>query len=225
MALFWHNHFVTDTEVYVHARLAYGYLNLVRKHALGDFKQFVYDMGLNLAMLIYLDGTSNTHIAPNENYARELLELFTTSPEDQNGQPNYTEADIREMARALTGYVADLRQFRARFFDNRFDDGEKTFLGRTGNFGYADVVDIVFEERTDALAHFICVKLYKAFVYAAPAPEIVDELAEIFIDNNFQIAPVLRTLLKSAHFFDREVHGARIKGPIEMMVRNAHRNA
>ncbi len=218
MALFWHNHFVTDTEVYVHARLAYGYLNLIRKHALGDFKQFVYDMGLNLAMLIYLDGTSNTRIAPNENYARELLELFTTSPEDQNGQPNYTEADIREMARALTGYVADLREFRARFFDNRFDDGEKTFLGRTGAFRYADVVDIVFEERTDALAHFICAKLYKAFVYAAPAPEIVDELAEIFIDNNFQIAPVLRTLLKSAHFFDQEVHGARIKGPIEMMV-------
>jgi len=218
MTLFWHNHFVTGVETYFHAQVAYSYLRTLRNYAVGDLKQFVYDIGLEPAMLIYLDGNTNVKDAPNENYARELMELFTLSPTGPDGEPNYTEDDIKEMARALTGWDVNMTILRGVFREHLFDDGEKSFLGRTGSFGYDDVVEILFEERAEAIAHFISRKLYQEFVYAAADETIVGELATIFLEHDFQIAPVLRALLKSAHFFDDQVIGARIKSPLEMMV-------
>ena len=218
MTLLWHNHFVTGDETYFHAQIAHRYLDTLRTNAVGDFKQFVYDIGLEPAMLIYLDGNSNVKDAPNENYARELMELFTMSPLGPDGTPNYTEDDIKEMARALTGWGVNMTLLKGTFQQELFDDAEKSFLGRTGNFGYDDVVEILFEERADAIAHFISRKLYQEFVYDAPDETIVAELATIFLDNGFRIDPVLRVLLKSAHFFDDQVIGARIKSPFEMMV-------
>ncbi|MCH8959750.1 MAG: DUF1800 family protein [Bacteroidetes bacterium] len=156
--------------------------------------------------------------APNENYGRELLELFTMGLRDEQGNDNYTEIDIEQIARALTGWYIDWHNLSVLFMTEYYDDGEKTFFGRTGNFGYDDVIDIIFEERASQIARFICRKLYREFVYAAPDEAIVAELADIFLANNFEIAPVVRTLLKSAHFFDTQTVGAHVKSPVEEML-------
>jgi uncharacterized protein (DUF1800 family) len=213
MALFWHNHFVTEIQTYNFiAPFAYQYLSLLRTHALGNFKSFVYDIGLTPAMLIYLNGIQNRAGAPNENYARELLELFTM------GLGHYSEADIQEIARALTGWTVETQNLATVFIPAQFDGGVKTFFGRTGAYGYDDVVEILFEERAEAIARFICSKLYRFFVYDAIDDVVVDELAAIFLASQFEIEPVLRTLLKSKHFFDKTFFGAKIKSPVEMIL-------
>ncbi len=217
LALFWHDHFATSTGAYFLAPFAYQHLTLLRSHALGDFKQFVHDVGIDPAMLLYLNGTQNEVGAPNENYARELLELFTMGQFDSDGNPNYAEADIQEIARALTGWKVDFFTLTSSFNPIFFDSGVKTFLGRTGSFGYSDVVEILFEERGPAIADYIAAKLYSEFVYAAPDPAIVSQLAQALVQSDFQIAPVVATLLQSAHFFDDAVVGARIKGPVDLV--------
>ena len=218
MTLFWHNHFVTEIESYARlAVFAYRYLTTLRTHALGNFKAFVHAMGLDPAMLFYLNGRQNRVGQPNENYARELLELFTMGITSGQGQNNYTQQDIEEIARALTGWVVDPRQLDSRFVPNRFDEGVKTFLGRTGAFGYDDVIDILFEERPQEIAAFISRKLYRAFVYAAPDEALVAQMAQVFLENDFELVPLLRTLFQSAHFHDEETVGAQIKPPIVLL--------
>lgn len=217
MTLFWQNHFVTQYSDYFLAMHAYRYLKLLRQHALGNLKDFVRAVGTDPAMLRYLDGNTNRNLEPNENYARELLELFTMSPKDSNGSDNYTQSDIEEVARALTGWVIDYVTHQTVFIVGRFDDGQKTFFGRTGPFGYDDVIDIIFEERGAETAYFICSKLYRDFVYATPDPAIIEELADELIAQNYEIAPVLQKLLQSAHFFDSQVIGAHIKSPVELL--------
>ena len=218
MTLFWHNHFVTELEVYELAIYAYRYLNTIRTNCLGNLKTFVNEMGVTPAMLVYLNGDTNDKDSPNENYARELLELFTMSPVDKYGNSNYTQGDVEEIARALTGWIVNKDNITTEFSSREFDDGNKTFLGRTGAFGYFDVTDVVFQERSSQIAHFICTKLYKEFVFDEPDPDVVLGMGEIFRENNFEIAPVVSTLLKSAHFFDRQFIGAKIKSPADLIV-------
>lgn len=217
MTLFWQNHFVTQYDDYFIAMHSYRYLRLLREHALGNLKDFVHAIGTDPAMLKYLDGDVNRNLEPNENYGRELLELFTMSPKDKDGNDNYSQADIEEIARALTGWVIDYLNHTTVFVPSRFDDGEKTFFGRTGSFGYDDVIDIIFEERGAQTAYFVCEKLYREFVYAVPDPDIVEQLATELIANNFEIASVVRILLKSAHFFDAQLAGSHIKSPIDLL--------
>ena len=218
MALFWHNHFVTAFfEAHEIAPITYRYLTLLRRQSLGNFRTFVEQIGLDRSMLIYLDGRFNEVGAPNENYARELLELFTMGILGPDGTPNYSESDIVEIARALTGYwINDDNEFEVNFEDELHDSGAKTFFGQTGNWGYADVVRIIFEQRAPQIAHFICSKLYQEFVYEAPQADIVAQLAQYFQDSNFDIRPVITRLLQSCHFFDEEVIGAKIKSPVEL---------
>ena len=218
MTMFWHNHFVTEVQTYRGAPLAYRYVTALRTHALGNFKDFVRTIGIDPAMLIYLNGIQNQASAPNENYGRELLELFTMSQFDSQGNENYSQEDIEEIARALTGWRINERDYTVFLVPNRHDDGEKTFFGRTGHWGYDDVIDIIFDERADKIAEFIVRKLYKEFIYAAPDESLVAELAQVFLDNNFEIAPVVDALLSSAHFFDDQVVGAHIKSPVELSV-------
>ena len=217
LTLFWHDHFVTSTGAYFLAPFAYRYLTLLRTHALGNFKDLVYEVGIDPAMLLYLNGTQNEIGTANENYARELLELFTMGQVDAHGISNYTEADIQEIARALTGWKVNFFSLQSSFTGFYHDTGPKTFMQRTGSWGYADVVDIIFEERTQAIAEFVCAKLYAEFVYAVPDPVIVAELAEILVQSDFELKPVVETLLQSAHFFDNAVAGARIKSPAELV--------
>ena len=219
MLMFWHNHFVTSYyESGQQGPFLIRYVQTLRNYALGNFKDFVYAIGLEHQMLYYLDGTFNAVGAPNENYARELLELFTMGILSPNGAPNYTETDITEIARALTGYHVDYGDpnYTVRFEQDRHDTGSKTFLGRTGNWGYQDVIDILFEERGEEIAYYLCEKLYRYFVYEAPQPEIVQDLARVFIDNNFELRPVVTVLLQSQHFYEDGAIGAHIKSPVEL---------
>ncbi len=222
LTLFWHNHFVTELQTYRLAIYAYRYVTVLRTHALGNFKDFVYDVGIDPAMLIYLNGAQNRRQAPNENYARELLELFTMGQFDGQGSKNYEQNDIEEIARALTGWTFTDDNLGATFAARRHDDGPKTIFGRTGNFGYDDVIDLLFEERPRQIAEFVCRKLYEAFVYAAPDEALVAQLADVFLANNFEIAPVISTLLSSAYFFDEQVFGACLKSPAELLVGLLH---
>ena len=220
LALFWHDHFVTNISAYVLAPFAVQYLTMLRSHCLGDFKQFVHDVGVDPGMLVYLNGTDNEAGAPNENYARELLELFTMGQLRNDGSSNYTQDDIEEISRALTGWKTDyfgLTSVFNPFPGIYFDNTDKTIFGLTDNWGYSDVIDIVFNQRADAIAEFICRKLYQEFVYDGADEQIVADLAQIFKDNNFAIAPVVSALLKSEHFFDPEVVGAKIKSPIDLL--------
>jgi len=219
MLLFWHNHFaVSFFETTGIAPVLYRYIKTLRTHSFGNFKTLVDEIGLDITMLFYLDGIFNEVGAPNENYARELLELFTMGILDSNGAPNYTESDITEIARALTGYWVndEVQPWAVEFELEVHDQGTKTFFGRTGNWGYHDVVNIIFEERGYQIAYHICQKLYKQFVYEAPDPTIIDGLARQFQQANFELRPVIETLLKSQHFFSDEIIGARIKSPAEL---------
>ncbi len=223
MTSLWHNHLPTQWGINENktplsiGHLCYDYYKLLRQHALGDFRELIARVGQNASMLLYLDGYLNEASHPNENYARELLELFTMSQYGPDGSTNYTENDVKEIARALTGWVVAPNR-TASFDPSRHDGGGKTFLGQTGSFGYDDVIDVVFSQRSAQIAHFVGLKLYTFFVHAVPDDTTVAGLAAEIIAADFQIAPVLRKLLKSEHFYRATVMGARIKSPIEYLI-------
>ncbi|MGC1515921.1 MAG: DUF1800 domain-containing protein [Maribacter sp.] len=218
MSFFWSNHFVTEIDVYDCNSFLYRYIDCLQRNSLGNFKDFTSEIGLTDAMLYYLDGVFNNGNNPNENYARELYELFTLGEGN-----NYTEEDIVETARALSGYVerGEVGCTPVTYRADRHDEGSKTILGQTGNWGYDDVIDILFDQRPTEIAEFICRKLYEFFVHpdsrdeANNAQTIIDGLAATFISSGFEIAPVLRQLFKSQHFFDEEAIGVIIKSPID----------
>lgn len=208
MVLFWHNHFVSEiTKVELPQRM-YWQNKLFRDYAFGNIIELTKKVTIDPAMLIYLDGIKSTKNEPNENYARELMELFTI------GIGNYTEEDIHAGARALTGWrVNGLTSY---FTENRFDSSEKTFMEQTGNFNHEDIIDIIFSQHETA--NFFCRELYKEFVYFQPDETFVTQLGDIFRNNNYEIKPVLSTLLKSILFHSDEVRGAKIKSPVELAV-------
>lgn len=218
MALLWHNHFVTDVRKYRYAALAFRYVRLMQSFAFGNYRSFVKAVTTEGSMLYYLDGRYNTRAAPNENYARELMELFTMGPVDVDGTPNYTQTDITEAARALTGWRMDVRSSWSAFHSrSQFDAGPKTFLGRSGEFDSEDIVDVIFDERPTQVARFLCRALVSELVHHAPEEEIVEELAQQFIESGFDIGELLVTLLSSSYFFEERFMGVRIKDPLEMM--------
>ena len=218
MAFFWHNHFVTRFDVHESSNYTYQYHRLLQEYAVGNFRDFVRAMGTTPAMLVYLNGAQNLAGQPNENYARELYELFTLG--DDNG---YTQTDIEETARALTGYTNITEPWGPILFDPAtHDDGEKTIFGRTGNWGYDDVIDLLFTERAPEIARFIAGELYEKFVNPAPDEAFIALLAAALIEADWEIAPVLAALFSSEHFFDPANFGTIIPGPIEhqLIIRN-----
>ncbi|MFX0555686.1 DUF1800 domain-containing protein [Maribacter sp. CXY002] len=218
LSFFWSNHFVTELDVYECNSFLYEYINCLQRNAIGNFRTFVSEIGLTNAMLYYLDGVYNNGNNPNENYARELYELFSLG--DGNG---YTEDDIIETAKALSGYVerGEIGCSPVTFRADAHDAGAKTIFGQTGNWGYDDVITILFQQRSNEIASFICLKLYEFFVHpdsnddAGNAQAIISGMATTFVANNFEIAPVLRQLFKSEHFFDDEAIGVIIKSPYD----------
>ncbi|MCK5440678.1 MAG: DUF1800 domain-containing protein, partial [Maribacter sp.] len=218
LSFFWSNHFVTEIDVYNCTSFLYYYINCLQRNAIGNFKTFVSEIGLTNAMLYYLDGVYNNGDNPNENYGRELYELFTL------GEGNaYTEQDIIETARALSGYVerGEIGCEPVAFDATKHDAGSKTILGQSGNWGYDDVMDVLFQQRPNEIAEFICRKLYEFFVHpdskdaTGNAQAIISGMATTFVSNNFEIAPVLSQLFKSQHFFDDEAIGVIIKSPFD----------
>ena len=214
MELFWHNHFVTRFDVYESSNYAWQYHRLLQEHALGDFRAFVRAIGLTPAMLVFLNGVENFAGAPNENYARELYELFTLGVD--NG---YTQTDIEETARALTGYTNVTETWGPIQFDaTTYDAGNKTIFGQTGNWDYDDVIDLLFEQRGAQIAEFIAGKLYRHFVNPSPNEDVIAQLAQVFLDNNWSIAELLRALFRSEHFFDELNFATLIPGHLEQFL-------
>jgi len=219
LALFWHNHFVTSYVVYSYAAMGYHYLKTLQTHSTGNFKDFVHAVGRDSAMLVYLDGDTNRASAPNENYARELLELFTMSPVGPDGSPNYTEDDIQEISRAMTGWrITPSSTWFSYMLFTRYDDGDKTIFGQTSDFNYNEVIDLIFQERATQIAHFIAEKLYCEFIYQDPDPEAIADLAQSFVDSEFELRPVLRKLFTSQRFLDQNFAGSRVKSPVEFLL-------
>lgn len=214
LALFWHNHFVTRYLDYLCPSYMYEYHKLLQQYAFGDFKMFLKEMGKTPAMLTFLDARHNVKGHPNENYARELMELFTMGI--NNG---YTQQDITEAARAFTGWVSISEDCGSISFDaSKFDSDPKTIYGKTGNFDFDDVHDLIFQERAVEVSKFICTKIYTHFVHPIPNELIVDGMAQTFRNSNFEIEPVLLELFKSDHFFEDDAISVVIKSPIDLFV-------
>ena len=217
LTMFWMNHFVTELESYTYAPYMFQYYNLMQTHALGNFKEFVRAVGVNSTMLVYLNGFENTSNNPNENYARELFELFTLGENN-----NYTQQDILEASRALTGYNHwDDPGAQIYFDQSTWDEGPKTIFGSEEFYTYDELIDTLFELRETEIAQFICTKLYKYFVSheydAITQEDIINPLAQTLIDVNFEMAPMLRQLFKSQHFFDERAFGVVIKSPYDVI--------
>lgn len=223
LSFFWSNHFVTELRKYDAPSFLYGYTNCLQRNSIGNFRTFTSEIGINNAMLYFLDGVYNNGNNPNENYARELYELFTLGEGN-----NYTEEDIVETAKALTGYVdrTDIQWSPVLFDATKFDGSTKTIFGQTGNFDYNGVIDNLFTQRPNEISWYICKKLYEFFVHPdsddiennGNAKQIIDEMAATFRANNFEIAPVLSQLFKSQHFFDDEAIGVIIKSPFDIFL-------
>jgi uncharacterized protein (DUF1800 family) len=238
MTLFWHNHFATESAVIKDARFTYRNNALLRQHALGNFRELTKLVTLDGAMLRYLNGDTNTAANPNENYARELQELFTIGkgPEIAAGNyTNYTEQDVQEAARVLSGWRESAATFVSYFTATRHAQGNKQFssaynnaviVGQAGAAGANEVDDLlnmIFAQQETA--KFICRKLYRWFVYyvidAAAESNVIAPMADLFRNGNYEIGPPLAALLKSAHFYDGVNAGCVIKNPIDLNVGTA----
>ncbi len=229
MTVFWHGHFTSESSKVNFAEFMLLQNQTYRRDMLGDFKQFVKDVTVDPAMLIYLDNAKNYKTTKsdqiNENYARELMELFTCGPFDWDENPNYTQSDVHEGARALSGWTiapsakgSEFLGTSGLFVESRWDSGSKTFLGKIGQFKAFDVVDIIFEQRGDQVSKFICEKLYHEFVYYLTDRDIVAQMAQTLRQNNWSIRTVLEELLRSQHFFDAANIGAKQRSPVEYLL-------
>lgn len=213
MTLFWHGHFTSDYRTVQLAQFLYLQNATWRRHSLGNFRDFLKAMYKDPAMLIYLDGVRNVASQPNENFARELLELFTM------GVGNYTEADIKAAARAFTGWEVNTITLNSQLNERRHDKGVKTFMGRSGNFGGDDIIDLVLDQ--PATAKHVCKKLYEFFVGREVDEAFVNDLANTFRAGNYEIKPVLRRIFASEVFYGENAVGALIKSPVEIAASNA----
>jgi uncharacterized protein (DUF1800 family) len=205
MTFFWHDHFACETK---YSLLATRQLNTLRKYALGNFKDLVLAIARDPSMIRYLNNQQNRKLKPNENFARELMELFTI------GRGNYTEKDIKEAARGFTGWTSN-KEGEYVFRTRQHDHGEKTFMGTTGNFNGEDIINIILKRKETAL--FICRKIYAYFVNEQVDHERVTQLANDFRSSGYDIGGLMRQIFSSDWFYAPENVGNRIKSPIELM--------
>jgi hypothetical protein len=216
LTLFWHGHFATSQEkVHRHQKML-GLIETLRQKANGNFRDILIAMAQDPAMLIWLDNKDNVKGRPNENFAREVMELFTMG----EGQ-GYTEKDIREMARAFTGWTMtrdDTVQDEGKFIDDKskHDDGVKTFLGQTGNFNGYDAIDIILKQ--PATPRFITKKIYRYFVREEITPELNDRLAKVLLDAKYDFRPLLKTVFLSRDFYSEPSYATQIKSPVHLLV-------
>lgn len=214
MTLFWHDHFTSSIDKVRYVPALYRQNVLFRREALGNFGTLLKAVAHDPAMLIYLDGVRNVAREPNENFARELLELFTL------GEGHYSEGDVKNAARAFTGWSID--RDSGRFVDRmqRHDAGEKTFLGQSGYFAGDDILAILL--RHPRTAETIVEKFWREFVSLTPDPVEVKRLAGLFRAGNYEMKPLLRALFLSPAFRDPANRGALVKSPIELIVGTVH---
>lgn len=210
MTLFWHDHFSTSIQKVKQPALILIQNDLFRHQALGNFRQLTQDIAKDPAMMLYLDTQSSKRDKPNENFAREVMELFTL------GEGHYTEQDIREAARAFTGY--QFNRENGTVFHNRrqWDEGQKTVLGKTGTFTGEDVINVIFEQ--PQAAKLMAGKLWTYFAAEDPPEAAVEALADSFRKANYEITPLLREIFLSKEFYSESVMRNQIKSPIQYLV-------
>jgi len=208
LALFWHGHFATETEKVRDYRKMLAQWTLFREKGNGPFRELLLGIAQDPAMLIYLDGETNVRGHPNENFAREVMELFTLGP------GHYTERDIREAARAFSGWGLDGNTFDSSWW--RHDRGRKTLLGKSGRLDGADVVDALLEQ--PAAASFLAGKLYRYFVREDAPPELIETLARGYRESGYDTAALLERIFLSRDFYSEATRGAHVKGPVELVV-------
>ena len=231
LSLFWHGLFATGYNKLNQARALVNQIEMFRRHGMGNFSNLLVELSKDPAMIIWLDNNDNHKDAINENYGRELLELFSL------GIGNYTEDDIKECARAFTGWTLGNAEYMAMrasrdsiwpysriswFYEYRegdHDDGEKTFLGETGRFNGEDIIEII--ARQEATARFVCTRLFQYFAADEVDEEgepVIASMMQTYFDSNHEIRPVLRTLFNSDYFKSEKARFARVKGPVELVV-------
>ncbi len=207
MTLFWHGHFACILKNNPYHALYQN--NTIRKHALGNFRDLLIAMAKDGGMIRFLNNQQNRKQKPNENFARELNELFTI------GRGHYTEQDVKEAARAFTGWSSTLLG-DFKFRKNWHDYGQKTFMGKTGNWDGTDIIDIILSKKQTAT--FIATKVYRFFVNDTVNSYDVQYLADVFYNSNYNIEKLMRTIFESDRFYDAENMGNKIKSPIEFLV-------
>ncbi len=207
MALFWHHHMPMGGQNFTLTKL---YLEILRKHALGKFRDLLFAVAKTPAMMRYLDNHHSHKDAPNENWPRELMELFTL------GVDNYTLDDIKEAARAFTGWRYD-HDINVFYLDEEaHDDGVKVFLGRRGHFGGEDIMDIILEQRQ--CARHLVRAVWKFFVCAKYDEEIIAQLASDFYDSGYDIGKLMLDIFSSDWFYEQRFRNSLIKTPVELLV-------
>jgi len=231
LCLFWHSLFATGYNKLNQARALVNQIDMFRRHGMGNFSNLLVELSKDPAMIIWLDNNDNHKDAINENYGRELLELFSL------GIGNYTEDDVKECARAFTGWTLGNAEYMAMraardsiwpysriswFYEYReadHDDGEKTFLGETGRFNGEDIINIIV--RQEATACFLCTRLFQFFAadeVDEEGEQVVASMMKTYFDSNHEIRPVLRALFNSEYFKSEKARFARVKGPVELVV-------
>jgi len=205
MALLWHGHFATHENKVRDYRKMVQQVALFERYATGNLRDLTIQVAQNPAMLYFLDAQYNVKGAPNENFAREVMELFTM------GVGNYTEQDVRECARAFTGWYFDDLVFKID--PARHDDGEKTFLGRRGNFGGVEVLRIIFEQ--PVTAEFLAGRIYRFLVRDELSPALKAKLGTVLREHDYEVKPLLTAIFSSRDFYSQASYGGHIKGPVE----------
>ncbi len=231
MCLFWHNHFVIEKDAVNNSNFNYFYAKLLYEQAFGNFKTFTENITINPGMLDYLNGTDNVAGKPNENYARELFELFTIGKGpliSEGNYTNYTEHDIQTAAKVLTGWKNSNSENASYFNPSKHDKSTKTFSEIFNNQSiinnneneYKDLIEMIFKKKETA--RYLVQKLYRWFVYYRIdeniESQIIEPLAALFFESNFEIKPVLKKLLCSEHFFDENLNACIIKSPLEFTI-------
>ncbi len=210
MTFFWHGHFATSIQKVKQPYLMWVQNETLRQNALQNFGTMAKAISRDPAMMIWLDTRESKKQHPNENFARELMELFTL------GIGNYTEEDIQQAARAFTGYKIDQRDQTFRFAELLHDNGPKTFFGQTGNFSGDDIIDRILQK--PACSEYLANKIWEFFAYDDPTPALVSQLAARFRAHKYEIKPLMREILRSAEFYSPQAIRSQVKSPVQWMV-------
>ncbi len=217
MTLFWHNYFASAYSKVFYPQAMFQQNSIFRSNCMGNFKELLRQVTFGPAMMIWLDISNSKKEAPNENFARELMELFTL------GVDNYSQNDVIAASRAFTGYITNGLDTNYDFetmegwgpwWTNWHDFDDKTFMGQTGQWTGDDIINIILEQNNCAI--HICKKIYKWFLYEHPDMDFIDEMANVLRSNNYEIKPALEYFFLSDHFYDANFIGSNIQNPIQL---------
>lgn len=211
MTLFWHGHFATSDYKVQNPNMEWRQNKLLRKHAMGNFRELLGEIATDPAMLVWLDGNDSSKKAPNENFSRELMELFALGVDG-----GYTEQDVKQGAKCYTGWSYNEDRNQLTFHGDRFNDEDKHYLAKSGDFDMSTALDIVAAH--PATGPFICKKLFEFFVYDDPPADELKRLAGIYYKSNYKIREIVRAILTSPHFYSEKALYSRVKTPVQYTV-------